>query len=105
MMIKQLNAVKENIKEHYTNWAQIPDHPYIILIIGGSQSRKTISWFNLISQQRDIDNIYLYATNPYEAKYQSLINKREDTGLKHFNDSKALIEYSNYVDDIYKNTK
>ena len=43
MKIKQLNAVKENIKEHYTNWAQIPNHPYIILIIGGSGSRKTIS--------------------------------------------------------------
>ena len=41
--------------------------------------------------------------NPYEAKYQFLINKRESAGLKHFNDSKAFIEYSNDMDDIYKN--
>ena len=32
-----------------------------------------------------------------------LINKRESTGLKHFNDSKAFIECSNDIDDIYKN--
>ena len=38
--------------------------------------------------------------DPYEAKYQFLINKQESTGLKHFNDSKAFIEYSN--DMIFK---
>ena len=54
-------------------------------------------------QQPDIDKIYLYAKDPYEAKYQFLINKRGNTGLKHFNDSKAFIEYSNDMDDIYKN--
>ena len=53
----------------------------------------------------DIDKIYLYANDPYEAKYQLLINKREITGLKHFNDSKAFIEYSNDIDDIYENIK
>ena len=47
--------------------------------------------------------MYLYGKDPYEAKYQFLINKRENTGLKHLNDSKAFIEYSNNVDDIYKN--
>ena len=41
--------------------------------------------------------------DPYEAKYQFLINKRESTALKHFNDSKAFIEYSNDMDDINKN--
>ena len=46
---------------------------------------------------------YLYSKDPYEAKYQCLINKRESTGLNHFNDSKAFIEYSNGVDDIYEN--
>ena len=45
----------------------------------------------------------MYATAPYEAKYQFLINKRESTGLKHFNDPKAFIEYSNYMQDVYKN--
>ena len=47
--------------------------------------------------------MYLYAKDPYEAKYQFLINKQESTGLKHFNDSKAFIEYSNDMNDIYKN--
>ena len=45
----------------------------------------------------------MYAKAPYEAKYQFLINKRESTGLKHFNDPKAFIEYSNYMQDVYKN--
>ena len=46
--------------------------------------------------------MYLYAKDPYEAKYQSLISKQESTGLKHFNDSKAFIEYSDDMDNIYK---
>ena len=66
------DVVKENRKEHNPNWSQIPDHPYRILIIGGSGS----------------------------GKYQFLINKRESTGLKHFNDSKAFVAYSNAIDDI-----
>ena len=45
------NVVKENIKEHNLNWPQFPDHPYKILIIGGSGSGKTNSLFNLINQQ------------------------------------------------------
>ena len=46
--------------------------------------------------------MYLYTKSPSEAKYQFLINKREIAGLKHFNDSKAFVEYSNDMDDIYK---
>ena len=99
-MINFDDVTKENIKEHNPNWPQIPDHPYRILIIGGSGSGKTNSLFNLISQQPDIDKIYLYNKDPYEAKYQFLISKQ---GLKHFNDSKAFIEYLNYMNDIYKN--
>ena len=57
----------------------------------------------LINNQPDIFKIYLYAEDPYEAKYQFLINKRESTGLKHFNDPKAFIEYSNDMQDVYKN--
>ena len=45
----------------------------------------------------------MYTKDPYEAKYQFLINKRESTGLKHFNDPKAFIEYSNNMQDVYKN--
>ena len=59
---------------------------------------------NLINNQSDIDKIYLYTKHPYEAKYQFLINKRESMGLKHFNDPKALIEYSNDMQDVYNNT-
>ena len=58
---------------------------------------------NLINNQPDIDKIYLYAKDPYEAKYQYLINKREKVGLDHFDDPKALIEYSNDMQDVYKN--
>ena len=45
----------------------------------------------------------MYAKDPYEAKYHFLINKRESTGLKHFNDPKAFMEYSNDMQDVYKN--
>ena len=58
---------------------------------------------NLINNQPDIDKIYLYAKDPYEAKYQYLINKREKVGLDHFKDPKAFMEYSNDMEDVYKN--
>ena len=45
----------------------------------------------------------MYAKDAYEVKNQFLINKRENIGLKHFNDPKAFIEYSNDMHDIYKN--
>ena len=64
---------------------------------------KTNSLLILINNEPDLDKIYLYAKNPNEAKYQLIINKRENTSLKHFNDSKAFIEYSNDMDDIQKN--
>ena len=102
-MINFDDVTKENINEHNPNRPEIPDHPYRILIVGGFGSGKTNSLFNLISQQPDIDKIYLYAKDPYEAKYQFLINKRESTALKHFNGSKDFIEYSNDMDDTYRN--
>ena len=58
---------------------------------------------NVIINEPDIDKIYLYTKDPYEAKYQLLINKRESSRLKYLNDSKAFIEYSNYMEDTYKN--
>ena len=58
---------------------------------------------NLINNLPDIDKIYLYAKDPYEKKYQYLINKREKVGLDHFNDAKAFMEYSNDMQDVYKN--
>ena len=73
-----------------------------MLIIGGSGSGKTNSLFNLIIEELHIDKIYLYAKDPYEAKYWFLIDKRESTGLKHFNGSKSFIEYSNDMEQFFK---
>ena len=50
-MINFDDVIKENMKEHTPNWQQIPDYPYRILIIGGSESGKTNSLFNLINHQ------------------------------------------------------
>ena len=74
-----------------------------ILIIGGSGSGKANVLLNLIESQPDIDKIYLYAKNPYEAKYQYLINIREKVGIDHHDDPRAYIEYSNDMHDVYKN--
>ena len=57
----------------------------------------------LINHQPDIDEIYLYAKNPYEPSCQLLINKREKVDLKHCNDPKVFMEYSNDMQDAYKN--
>ena len=102
-MINFDNYVNENKTEHNKNWPYTPDHPYRILIIGGSGSAKTNVLLNLIQNQSDIDKIYLYTKDLYEAKYQHLINKREGVGIDHFNDPKAFIEYSNDMHDVYKN--
>ena len=65
------NNKKVDIKEHNPNWPEIPDHhSYRILIVGGSGSGKTNALLNLINHELDIDQIYLYAKDPCEAKYQ-----------------------------------
>ena len=91
------------MKEHNPNQPEIPDHPYKKIIIGGSRSRKANSLLDLINHESDIAQFFLCSKDPYEAKYQFLINKRESTGLKYLNDLKAFIEYSNDTDDIYRN--
>ena len=80
-MINFDEYTNENKKDHNLNWPYIPDHPYRILIIGGSGTGKTNALLNLINNQSDIDKIYLYAKDPYEDKYQYLINKREYVGI------------------------
>ena len=102
-MINFDDAAKENIKELNSYWLQIPDHQSRILVIGGSGSGDTNSLFNLVNEGPHIDKIYLYAKHPYEAKYRFLINKRESTGLRDFSNSKTFLEYSNGMDDTYKN--
>ena len=67
-MINFDNYTNESKTEHNKNWQYIPDHPYKILIIGGSGSGKTNLLLNLIENQPDIDKIYLYAKDPYETK-------------------------------------
>ena len=63
-------------------------------MIGGSGCRKSNALLNLIRHESEIVKIYLYAKDPYKAKYQLLINERESTCLKYLNDPKAFIEYS-----------
>ena len=94
-MINLHDVTKENIKEHNPNWARIPDHTYRILLNGDHLSGKTNSLFNSISYEPDIDQIYLHPKDLYKSKYQFSIMKPGSTGLKHLNDSKSFIKYSN----------
>ena len=96
-MINFDDYVNENKSEYNLKWPYIRDHPYRLLIKGGSGSGKTNVLLNLINNQLDTDKIYLYAEDPYGAKYELLVNERESTGLKHFDDPKAFIEYSNDI--------
>ena len=90
--------VNEN-KTEQKNWPLLLIR---ILIIGGSGSGKTNVLLNLTKNQPGIDKIYLCTKDPYEAKYQYLINKREVVGIDHFNDPKAFIEYSYDMRNVYK---
>ena len=89
---------------HSPNWPCIPDPPYRILIIDGSGSGKTNVLLNLINNQwPGIDEIYLYVRNPFELKYQLLINGGEKLGNKKLKIPKAFINYSQAIDDVYGN--
>ena len=97
------DTTNENNKDHNKKWPHIPDHPYRMLIIGGSGSGKTNALPNIIKEQDSdnlIDKIYLYAKDLSEPKYLFLIKKREDVGIKHLNDPKAFVEYSNTMNDV-----
>ena len=96
------NITNENSKEHNDKWPYIPDHPYRMLIIGSSESRKTNTLPNLIKEQNDINKTYLYAKDLSKRKYEFLIKKCEDDGIKHLNDPNAFIECSNTMDDVYE---
>ena len=102
-MINLDNIVNNNNEKHNEKWPYIPDHPYRILIIGGSGSGKTNTLLHLINEQKDIDKIYLYAKDLSEPKYEYLIKNRKNAGIKHLNDSKTFIECSNRMNDVYEN--
>ena len=73
------------------------------MIIRGSGSGTKNALLNLTKEQDDIDKIYLYAKDSIEPKYEFLIKKLEDAGIKHFNDPNAFIECSNTMDNVYEN--
>ena len=100
-MVNFDDVTKENIEEHNPNW---PNSWSSIQKINNWRLRiwKTSSFFNLTSHQPDTDKTYLYAKDQNETKF-FLINKWKSTVLKHLNYNKAFIEFSNDMDDIYKN--
>ena len=51
----------------------------------------------------DIGKIYLYVKDPFESKYQLLINGREKVGIENLKNPKAFIDYSQTIDDVYEN--
>ena len=71
--------------------------------IGGSGSGKTTTFINSINEQNDIDKIYLYARDLSKPKYEYLIKKRDDIGIKHLNNSNTFNECLNTVDNVYEN--
>ena len=81
-MINLNNITNKNNKEDNEKWSFIPDHLYRILVFGGSGSEKTNALLNLIKGQDDIDKISLYAKDLSKPKYEFLIKKREDVGIK-----------------------
>ena len=79
------------------------DWPFRMLIIGPSGSGKRNTLLHLIDKFHALDKIYLYAKDTDEPKYQHLINKREQAGIKNLNDPHAFIEYSNDMNDVLEN--
>lgn len=101
IMINFNEFASENSQKQNPCWPHIPDRQYRVLI-GSGESGKMNVLLNLINQQSGIGKIYLYVKDPYESKYQFLIIKHEDVGMKHWNDPKVFIKYSSYIKDVYK---
>ena len=93
-MLNLDNIVSNKNENKDNNW------PFKMLIIGPSGSGKTNTLLHLIDKLHPIDKIYLYAIDLHEPKYEYLINRREEAGIKNLNDPKAFIEYSDDMDDV-----
>ena len=102
-MISLDSITNKNNKKHNEKWPYIPNHPYRIIIIGGSGSRKTNTLINLINEQNDIDKIYLYARDLSEPKHEYMIKSREGAGINRLDNSNAFIKCSHTMDDVYEN--
>ena len=93
-MLNLDNIVTNKNENKDNNW------PFRMLIIGPSDSGKTNTLLHLINNLHPIDKIYLYPKDIRETKYEYLINKREQAGIKNLNDPNAFIEYSDDMDDV-----
>ena len=89
-----LDNIVSNKNENKNN-----DWPFRMLIIGPSGSGKTNVLLHLINNLNPIDKIYLFPKDIHEPKYEYLINKREQAGIKNLNDPHTFIEYSDDMDD------
>ena len=92
----------DNIVSNNNNTSSLKDNdwPFRMLILGPSGSGKTNTLLHLINNLHPIDKIYLYAKDIHEPKYEYLINKREQAGIKNLNDPQAFIEYSDDMNDV-----
>ena len=88
---------KNTSSSEHNNW------PCRMLIIGPSGSGKTNTLLHLIDKFHPLDKIYLYAKDTDEPKFEYLINKREQVGIKNLNDPLAFTEYSNDMNDVLEN--
>ena len=95
-----VSSKKENKDTTGSSSSERNDWPFRMLIIGPSGSGKTNTLLHLINNFHPIDKIYLYAKDTDEKKYQYLINKRKQAGIKSLNDPHAFIEYSNDMNDV-----
>ena len=85
---------KNTSSSENNNW------PFRMLITGPSDSGKTNALLNLINNLHPIDKIYLYAKDLHKPKYEYLINKRKQAGIKNLNDPHAFIEYPDDINDV-----
>ena len=95
-MLKLANIVsnKNMSSSEDNNW------PFRMLITGPSGLGKTNTLPHLINDLHPIDEIYLYAKDLHEPKYEYLANKEEQAGIKNLNDPHAFIEYSDDMNDV-----